>query len=324
MRAKNMRWLAALAAVLIIAAPSLADARAGAGTGSGSRGSRTDRAPAPTQTAPSAKPLERTQPDQPQQQQAQKPQPPNQPQAAPRTGSFFSRHPFLSGLMGGVLGAGLFGLLFGGGFGGATGFLGLLLQLALIGGLAYAAVRLFRNWNATRAQPAAYAGRQPAAYAGGMPGRVVDVPSVRSGGPLLVGSSTPLAITGEDYNAFEASLGDIQAAYGRGDLARLRQLATPEMVGFFSEELASNASRGVVNQVEAVRLEQGDLSEAWREGELDYATVAMRFSLLDVTRRVGDGAIVAGSDKVRSQVTEVWTFVRSRGGSWMLSAIQQT
>ena len=78
-----------------------------------------------------------------------------------------SRNPFLSGLMGGMLGAGLIGMMFGGGFagglGGGAGMLGLLLQVLLIGGVAYLAFRLFRNWSASRAQPAA----APAhAYAG--------------------------------------------------------------------------------------------------------------------------------------------------------------
>ena len=78
------------------------------------------------------------------------------------------------------------------------------------------------------------------------------------------------------------------------------------------------------NRVEAVKLEQGDLSEAWSDGGLDYATVAMRFSMIDTTRRIADGAIVAGNDRARTEATEVWTFLRSRGGQWILSAIQQT
>ena len=56
----KFRWFAAVAA-LIIAAPLLAptsvDARAGAGSSSGSRGGKTDQAPAPTQTAPTSKPV---------------------------------------------------------------------------------------------------------------------------------------------------------------------------------------------------------------------------------------------------------------------------
>ena len=69
-----------------------------------------------------------------------------------------------------------------------------------------------------------------------------------------------------------------------------------------------------------------DLVEVPIEGtnDLDYATVAMRFSMIDATRRITEGSIVAGSDKARTEATEVWTFLRSRGGKWILSAIQQT
>ena len=104
----------------------------------------------------------------------------------------------------------------------------------------------------------------------------------------------------------------------------MRTLVTPEMLGYFSEELSANASRGVENKIEAVKLEQGDLSEAWSEAGLDYATVAMRFSMTDVTRTLADGKVVAGSDTARTEATEIWTFLRSRGGNWILSAIQQT
>ena len=148
----------------------------------------------------------------------------------------------------------------------------------------------------------------------------------RSSGALLVGSASAaqLAITADDYTTFESMLSDIQTAYSKGDLAGLRGLATPEMLGYFSEELSGNASRGVENKVEAVKLEQGDLSEAWSEAGLDYATVAMRFSMIDVTRNIADGRIVEGSDRDRTEAREVWTFLRSRGGKWILSAIQQT
>jgi predicted lipid-binding transport protein (Tim44 family) len=50
----------------------------------------------------------------------------------------------------------------------------------------------------------------------------------------------------------------------------------------------------------------------------------MRFSMIDVTRNIADSRIVEGSDRERTEATEVWTFLRSRGGKWILSAIQQT
>jgi predicted lipid-binding transport protein (Tim44 family) len=301
---------------MTILVPAVADARAGGGAGTGSRGTKTNQAPPPTSTAPTPKPVERS--ATPTTQQAQTQQPPVTPAAAQTGGGgFMSRNPFLGGLMGGMLGAGLFGMMFGGGFGGfsgAAGMLGLLLQLALIGGLGYLAWRLFRGRSAAQAPRPAYAGAIP---------RMVEPPMTRSA-PALAGSSSPaLVLTREDFGLFETMLGDIQAAYGKGDLAALRTLVTPEMLGYFSEQLSANASRGLENKVEAVKLEQGDLAEAWSEGAIEYATVAMRFSMIDVTRRIADGTPVEGNAQVRTEATEVWTFLRSRGGAWILSAIQQ-
>jgi predicted lipid-binding transport protein (Tim44 family) len=314
-------------AAMVLLVPAMADARVGGGTNTGSRGSKSDHAPAPTQTAPAPKTIERSA------------TPTQQAQARPATtpaaaqGGFFQRNPFLSGMMGGLVGAGLMGMLFGGGFGGfggAAGMLGLIIQLALIGGLGYLAYRLIKGRSAAPAAPSP-------AYAGGMP-RAAEPPQqqpqqpMSMGRTLLAGSGgggsaaaapAGLAIAAEDFNTFEALLSDIQSAYSKADLNKLRTVATPEMVGYFSEQLSANASRGLENKVEAVKLEQGDLSEAWSEGSMEYASVAMRFSMIDVTRRIADGTVVEGNSSVRTEATEVWTFMRSRGGNWILSAIQQ-
>ena len=252
------RWLAALAAVVLII-PVMADARVGGGTSSGSRGSNTGAAPAPTKTAPSAAPIERSATPT----QSAKPTT-NVAQAAPAAqGGFFSRNLILGGMMGGFLGAGLFGMMFGGGFGGMSGMFGLILQLALIGGLAYLAVRLWRGRTAS-------AGASPQSAYAGATQRLMEPPLTRdSSVPLTGGNSgggtpvnAPIAITTEDYSAFETLLGSIQTTYSAGDLAKMRSLVTPEMLGYFSEQLSGNASRGLENKVEAVKLEQGDLSEA--------------------------------------------------------------
>ncbi len=70
-----------------------------------------------------------------------------------------------------------------------------------------------------------------------------------------------------------------------------------------------------------VRIEKGSLSKAWAKGAREYATVAMRFSALDVTRD-STGRIVDGDVAMRSLATELWTFMRAHGGQWLLSAIQ--
>jgi predicted lipid-binding transport protein (Tim44 family) len=335
---KTYRWLALVAALMIVVpslAPSPADARAGGGAaGSGSRGTRTNQAPPPTQTAPTTAPIERSATPS----TAAKPAT-NTAQATPATGGFMSRHPFLTGMMGGMLGAGLFGMMFGGGFGGAAGMFGLLFQVMLIGGLGYLAFRLIRGRMAANGAPAS---RPPYAYAVASPGMTdvpSDMPMARSSIPSSVGpallaggaasaaggaaSGGQLAIAADDYTAFEGLLANIQSTWSTGDLGKMRSLVTPEMLGYFSEQLSANASRGVENKIEAVKLEQGDLSEAWSEGSIDYATVAMRFSMIDATRRIADGTVVEGNAQARTEATEVWTFLRSRGGSWILSAIQQ-
>ena len=99
-------------------------------------------------------------------------------------------------------------------------------------------------------------------------------------------------------------------------------MVTPEMLSYFNEQLSEQASRGVRNVVSDVRLQSGDLAQAWAEQGREYATVAMRFSMTDVTRDVA-GRVVDGSPTEHITATEIWTFVRSQGGHWILSAIQQ-
>ena len=101
-------------------------------------------------------------------------------------------------------------------------------------------------------------------------------------------------------------------------------MTTPEMASYFNEQLSDYASRGARNVTSNVRFLQGDLSEAWREGNLTYATVAMRYSLIDVTTDMM-GNVIDGSTTAPVNVTELWTFLRADGrGNWVLSAIQQT
>ena len=64
------------------------------------------------------------------------------------------------------------------------------------------------------------------------------------------------------------------------------------------------------------------MAEAWREGPRDYATVAMRWSAIDVMRNRQTGAVVQGDPSHPVEATELWTFTRQVGQPWLLSAIQ--
>ena len=303
----------AIAVVLSLALPlisaiSPADARVGGGFSSGSRGSRTFSAPPSTSTAPgSASPFNRT-----------ITQPGSPGVGAPAGGGFFNSpgRGLLGGLAAGFLGAGLLGMLFGGGMfsgiGGLSSIFGLILQIGLI----VIVIRMAMSWWQRRHANPAYAGATPAS-AGAQS-------SFRSGTGFGLGStSAPLEIVPADYEAFERLLGDIQAAWSDEDVARLHTLATPEMVSYFTGDLQQNRARNVINKVSNLKLLQGDLAEAWREGDTDYASVAMRYALVDKTTDRTTGRLVEGGEQP-TEATEVWTFVRPRGASWELSAIQQT
>lgn len=309
------RWLIALAAIataLTLVATDAADARVGGGSSAGSRGMRTFSTPAPTRTAPTAAPIQRSV---------------TQPGTA-TAGAAGAARPgllggglfgggLLGGLAAGFIGAGLFGMLFGhgfmGGMGGFASLLGLIIQVVLVIWVA----RLAFAWWQRRNVPAyATQAASPAAGAGGA--------ALGGFGGLFGGNAPagePVTIEKADYDAFEQLLGDIQAAYSAEDLSALRAHVTPEMVSYFAEDLAENASRGVINRVSNVKLLQGDLSEAWREGGVDYATVAMHFALTDSMVERASGRTVEGGSP--SEVTELWTFMRVRNGAWLLSAIQQ-
>src|SRR5258707_638661 len=317
----------AIAVVLSLALPlmlavSAADARVGGGGSSGSRGGRTFSAPPSTSTAPTAaQPFNRTMT------QPGSPGMGTVAGAGAAKGGFFNRPGMgmLGGLAAGFLGAGLLGMLFGGGMfgglGGLSSIFGLILQIGLI----IIVVKLAMNWWQRRnATASAYAGPSGTGPTPGPTTGAGPLASFRSGSGFGLGSgSAPLEIGPSDYEAFERLLGEVQAAWSNEDVNKLHTLASPEMVSYFTEDLAKNKAQGDVNKVSDVKLLQGDLAEAWREGETDYASVAMRFSLVDKTVERTTGRLVGGSEQP-IEATEVWTFARRRGSDWELSAIQQT
>jgi predicted lipid-binding transport protein (Tim44 family) len=228
-------------------------------------------------------------------------------------------------LLGGLLGAGLFGLLSGSGlFGGMTGIaslFGLLLQGALIAGIVYLVMGYFRARQPAPAYGQAGAGPMARSALGGALGGGL--------GGAGSGAQPPLAVGGDDLDAFERLLGEIQGAYSREDIDALGEMVTPEMLSQFSRDIADYKRKGVRNEVTDVKLLQGDLAESWREDGTDYATVAMRFSLRDalVDRTTGQPA---GGAAALEEATEVWTFRRDANQTvpgwqrgWQLSAIQQ-
>lgn len=307
-----------------------ADARRGGSFGS--RGTRTFQSAPPTRTAPQqTAPMERS-------------MTPNTGQAAnpatnaARPGAAAQQRPgfmsrFGGSMLGGLLMGGLIGMMLGQGFGGLAGMFGMLLQVLLIGGAIWLALRFFRSRQAPNSGPAmagAGAGGGNFNYRDAAPRdegkRAFNIPNIGGSG---LGSAPQQPATREieldqsDLETFQRMLTEVQEAFGREDHKALRRLVTPEMVSYLSEELADNAQNGVRNDVTDVQLLQADIAEAWNEGDRDYATAALNYSSIDVTRNRTTGEVVDGDEKEPTETTELWTFVRQNGGDWQLSAIQE-
>jgi len=326
--------IAALTGVTVFASIGDADARRAGSSGFGSRGTRTFQAPPVTRTAPApAAPMDRS--------MSQRPET-NAPGAAtqPAFGGAQQRGGLFGGfgrsMIGGLVAGGLLGMLLGHGFGGGFGFLGMLLQFALIAGAVMLAVRFFAN----RGQQPAYgsarsSGVSPMASNGNSSFRIPSIGSGAAGFGLGGSNAAPqpprndqpsdeIGIKPEDLDRFERLLTEVQTAYGAEDYGTLRKLTTPEAMSYLAEELGENASNGVRNQVSDVKLLQGDVAEAWREDGSDYATLAMRYQSIDAVVERDGGRVVSGDTRSPTESTEVWTFVRKSGTDWKLAAIQGT
>ena len=338
----NRMRLGALLASLLLAfslvAVDHADARRGGSFGS--RGFRTFQSAPATRTSPfRTAPVQRS--------MTPRETTPQAGQPGMNMGGTYGRRRglfggFGGGLLGGLLAGGLFGMMMGGGFGGAGGFLAMIVQIALIGFGAMFLMRLFGRRSAPTygsghggSGPASYGGQARSAYEPERPqSGSFPIPSIGaragagggSGGaasPDPAGGTDEIGLTDADFEAFEQRLQEVQAAFAREDYAALRRLSTPEVMSYLAEELSENATSGRRNEVSDVKLLQGDLSEAWREGDAEYATVAMHYQSIDVMRDRQSGAIVSGDPDHATETTELWTFVRQGGGDWQLSAIQE-
>ncbi|KPH06639.1 hypothetical protein CO657_33520 (plasmid) [Rhizobium acidisoli] len=315
--------IAALTSATVFASLDDAEARRAGSSGFGSRGTRTFQAPPVTSTAPApAAPIERSMTPRP---QTTAPATAQQPFGAQRPGLFGG---FGRSMIGGLIAGGLLGMLLGHGFGGGFGFLGMLLQIALIGGAVMLAMRYFAN----RRQPSYGAGGQGGSFSRSNSmspanNSSFQIPAIGSGAGSRASSrgnrpSDEIGLAQADLDQFEELLTDVQTAYGAEDYATLRRLTTPEAMSYLAEELGENATNGVRNRVSDVKLLQGDIAEAWREDGQEYATLAMRYSSIDAMVERDSGRVVSGDDRRPSESIEVWTFVRKSGADWKLAAIQ--
>lgn len=314
----NLRVTRVLVTALALSALWIQPAEARRGGSFGSRGSRTYFAPAQTSSSPRyVAPIQRSMTTRPTTAQAPAYAPqPSQPMPGRRFGGFgggLVTGLLAGGLIGGLMGHGMGG--FGGGMGGG-GFLMGLIQLALLGGVIWFVVGLFRR-NSANGQ--ASAGIQTSQFGTGFREPAAPQPYTPASPAMQ-----SISITDADKAAFERLLNEVQDAFGHEDYGRLRERTTPEVMSYLAEELSQNATRGLRNDVTATRLIDAEISEAWNEGASDYATIAMRYESIDVMRDRNSRVVVEGDPNHPTETTELWTFIREGSAPWKLTAIQES
>jgi predicted lipid-binding transport protein (Tim44 family) len=306
----------------------LAEARAGGGRSSGSRGSHSTSAPRQTFSPPPSQP--QTTPPPAAMTPGQQPRPGMAtPTPQPATGGFLRS--LGTGLAGGLIGGMIGNMLFGGSGqaagpmgGGGCSSIGLF-DIILIGGLLYLGYRMLNRR------------RQEAYQFSDVGGSPLSTPAPRqpTETPPLPGYDVQTeleAIRRTDPSFNEASFKEmaqdvffkLQGAWMRQDASLIKDLATPELAAILEKDLQELKSKDQINKLENIAVRQVEISEAWQEQGQDYLTVGFLANLLDYTVDAKTNLVLAGSDTEPVKFEEYWTFVRPSGsGTWKLTAISQ-
>ena len=264
---------------------------------------------------------------------------------APAPGmSFRQRHPLVSGFLTGLLGASLADALLGDegpvtptGTGAPTGNVlepvaeglttaekaGQLMRLAFFGGLVALAAVLWRRRMAEGAASVAARMRSaPGLSAWDELGRAVPEPE-----PGSLGRVDDLKAIADEQD-FADILLVVQAAWSAGDVMAMRGHITPDMATYFDRRLAQNVDNGVENRVVDVSGIRVERLDEWDQDGLHYAKARMHWRALDYVidmSKLPDepGYIIDGSPENPIDCDEVWTFVKSPDGAWLLCEVEQ-
>jgi len=295
---------------------TFAEARAGGGRSTGSRGSRSYSRP----VSPSPQ-MSPSQPAAPQAAPRPYSPPPLQPQ--PAGGGFFRS--MAGGIVGGMLGGMLFRSMgFGGGWGGGGGFGGSgvgMFEIILLAGIGYLIYRMVRN---RREQSQGYdyqQYQQPQTYQ--EPQQLYSTADDLEAGLNHIRQMDP----GFTKERFSDQVMDvffkIQAAWMNRDLSSAGQMLTDEMRRIFQEDIDRLRREQRINRLENIAVRTVEITEAWQEQGQDYVTALIYANLLDYTTDES-GRLVGGSNTEPVKFEEFWTFTRPVGsGSWRLSGIDQ-
>jgi len=258
--------------------------------------------------------------------------------------SFRQTHPLLGAFLTGLLGVGLADSLIGEGAAGpdavsdtkagnllvpvAEGLdtaesAGQITRLLLLGVLvALVVVAWRRSTAAAPSGPARHRRRSAPALSG------LDDVGPDYNEPVLEPVTHPEALEAiADEQDFADILLVVQAGWSEGSVMAMRGHITPDMATWFDRRLAQNVENGVENRVVDVANVRVERLEDWEESGLHFARARMRWRAIDYVidmAKLPDepGYIIDGSPEEPVECEEVWTFVKSPDGAWVLCEIE--
>jgi predicted lipid-binding transport protein (Tim44 family) len=246
--------------------------------------------------------------------------------------SFFQRNPFMSAVGGALVGSWIGHMIFGGmgggmgmggyGSGAGSSLINILLIALIAGGIWFWIRSTNRKSVAGMSNDFDHQNYNNVSNFN----NAISEPSASSN---YVNQNNNIELPQSEQNKFAQMLTDVQEAWSTQNLEALKKLVTVEMYKYFTDALNQNLSQNLVNKVENIKVQNVDLSEAWREDESEYATIILEWLALDYTYNVNKNShdadyITEGDNQNQSKSSEAWTFVRyGSNGKWILSAIQQ-
>lgn len=223
--------------------------------------------------------------------------------------SWFQRNPLLSGLLGALGGIALFSML--GHLFNGMGSGGSLLLLLLLGGIGF---MLFRGFMARRQPQLAYSGPGTVTPLRPMPAMgVTPGPAITLDAPAYRSEQVQDELSGIFFK--------VQEAWSDNDLMALREVCTEEVYGHFADDLMAMQTAGERNVLKNIVIRAFEVSEAWREDPQEFVTARIQARLIDYVEC--EGRIIEGDANNPTDFHEFWTFVRTQGEAWRLSAVNQ-
>lgn len=264
--------------------------------------------------------------------------PPRSAQQPPAGSQTFNRQPFGSGsfvrgMAGGLLGGMIGGMIFGrpahGGMGGFGGSGIGLVEILLLGGLAWFLFKRFMRPANTGASAGAYSRGpgHPTFDATVQPyddGPMPDIApaSGASRGTEAVRRSDPRF----DPDLFREGAQDIffkvQAAWMRQDLSLADGLLGDDLAGEYRRQMEEMKARGVVNRLENIAVRSVEIIDAGLDRGQAWVTMKFTANLLDYTVDAQTGEVVEGDSATPVKFEENWTFSAPEGSSdWKLEGV---